>query len=159
MKFNMPKKLSAWAANLENGITVAAGNSEHFPAGSLQTNPPPENRIAFTQFLSLARRKKRLSVEALASKTDVDAEDLLAIEHDPHVFIEPRIVYQLSQFFGVSNSALMRLAGLAVERGNPLPAGAVRAAAHSASTASLTREESAILDQLICVLTTEKKKA
>jgi hypothetical protein len=158
MKFDISKSWAAFAADIEKGVNVAAGNPTHFSDNAQPLSPPPENRIAFSLFLSLARRKQHLSVEALANKTDVDAEDLLAIERDPHAPIEPRIVYQLSRFFGVPNGPLMRLAGLAVERGSPLVDGAVHAAAHSASMASLTREERVILDQLIGVLTAHKSE-
>lgn len=78
MKFTFSKSWCANAANAERGVVVAAGK----PAPFLDAPDAPlnEKRIAFSKFLSLARRKRRLTVQALAEKTDTEFEELLAIE-------------------------------------------------------------------------------
>jgi hypothetical protein len=50
----MPKKLSAWAADLEDGFNVAASNPAHVPDGLPHFNPPPlRNRVATDISVSL----------------------------------------------------------------------------------------------------------
>src|SRR3546814_11560671 len=59
------------------------------------------------------RRRSRLSIEALAEKTEVEVGEILSIEKDAHYVPEMRTIYRLALAFGVSQKQLMGLSGLA----------------------------------------------
>jgi transcriptional regulator with XRE-family HTH domain len=111
-----------------------------------------QKRIAFAQFISLARRSRGLSLEKMAEMTETEVDELWAIERDHHSTISALAVFHLARFLKVPTPSLMQLAGLTHDRHHPLPAETVRAAAHSSSTAQLTIEEQRLLDLMIDAL-------
>jgi len=158
MKFNISKEWCLAAAELEEGTIIGAGdlarNSGPQEFAQLTEAPPDESRIAFGQFITLARRRRQLSVEALAEATEVDIGELLAIEqHDSHFAAEPRTVYQLANYFSVSRPRLMELAGLMRPKNSAVVQEAMKFAARSVSVAELTEQEKVVLEGLVTVLT------
>jgi transcriptional regulator with XRE-family HTH domain len=123
-----------------------------FEAIDKEVPPESEKRIAFAHFMQLSRRKRKLTIKEFAKKLDLDTEEVDDIENNPCVAIEPRSIVQIARYFDLQPKSLMNLAGLIHDRGHPFPQDMVRAAAHSASSAGLTREESALLEELISVL-------
>jgi len=139
----------------EQERTIAAGAGD-LPGAHASTaiseSAPGENRIAFGRFVSLMRRNRRLTVEELAEKAELDASELLIIEDDVHALPEPRTVFHLAQFFEVPQSRLMQLAGLTMASDSRLTQEAVRFAARSESIDALTREQRAALEAFVAVL-------
>jgi len=164
MKFYISKEWCLTAAELEAGAnTLGAGILAMNPGpGEMASAPSSEGdeaRIAFGQFVTLARRQRRLAIEALAKAADLDIGELLAIEqHDPHFAPEPRTVYQLANFFGVSRARLMELAGLTRPKNTAFVEQAIKFAARSASVAELNKEEQAVLEGLIKVLSEQDSR-
>jgi transcriptional regulator with XRE-family HTH domain len=135
-------------------------------AGPLALDPPPdaadgdntdESRLALGRFVSLARRRHRLSMEALAEKANVDVGELFSIERDVHHLPETRTLYQLATVFGVSQRKLMGLSGLTKQKDVRYVDEAIRYAARSESISRLTKEEEAALDGLIAVLSERRE--
>ena len=87
--------------------------------------------VAFGRFVNLMRRQRRVSLEQLADDADVDMADLVEIESDPHHKPELRTAYQLANYFKVSRSGLMQVAGLAGPKDARLFDEGVRFAARS----------------------------
>ena len=142
-------------AELEIGHEVGAGMTALDPlvtaaAGSLDNSD--ESRLALGRFVSLARRRERLSLEDLATRADVDVGELLSIERDTQHLPETRTIYQLANVFGVSQRKLMGLSGLTKQKDVKYVDEAIRYAARSESIALLTSEEAAALEGLIAVL-------
>ncbi len=67
---------------------------------------------AFGKLITLLRTEKRLSVEQLAAKTDLDTEDIVEIESCGSCDAEPMVVSVLAGFFKLPPRKLQQLAGL-----------------------------------------------
>ena len=67
---------------------------------------------AFGKTITLLRTQKRLSIEQLAKKTDLDADEITEIESSPNNDVDPMAVTVLAEFFGMSVDRMQRLAGL-----------------------------------------------
>lgn len=97
-----------------------------------------------------------MSLEQLAEDADVDMGDLVEIENDPNHRPELRTACQLADYFKVSQSGLMQVAGLAAPKDAKLFNEGVRFAARSESAAALTPEEGAALEAFVAVLSERK---
>lgn len=146
-------------AEQELGFEVGAGALALDPAPELQdeNDVADESRLALGRFVTLARRKGGLSVEALAEKADTDVGELLSIERDAHHLPETRTIYRLAMVFGVSQKKLMGLSGLTKPKDVRYVDEAIRYAARSESIARLSKEEQAALDGLIAVLSDKQE--
>lgn len=72
-----------------------------------QTEP-----TAFGKLLTMLRTEKKLSIEQLAAKTNLDAGDLRSIETVPGSKASPFTVSTLAEYFKLEPRQVMRLAGL-----------------------------------------------
>ena len=157
MKIEFTKEWCRHMAELEGDAEIGAGplavdpvfTGESIPAISSDEDEP---HIAFGRFVSLMRRQRGLSLEELATGADVDVAILVEIENDPHHKPELRTTYQLANYFGVSRSGLMQVAGLAARKDAKLSDEAIRFAARSEPTAALTAEEKDALEAFVAVL-------
>ena len=70
---------------------------------------------AFGKLVLLMRTEKRLTLEQLAEKTDLDVNELQEIESCPDNIPEPMAVSVLADFFKLAPKKLQQLAGLALE--------------------------------------------
>ena len=111
-----------------------------------------ETRLAFARFVNMARRKQGLTIEKLAEDADIEIGELMSIEEDTHYEPDLRTVWSLSNIFGVSQTRLMELAGLAVPKDGHWLQSAVRFAARSAPIEELTPDEQIAFEGLIAVL-------
>lgn len=139
-------------------------------AGLLARDPGPDgtadhkiggaddNRIAFGRFINMMRRRRGLTIEALADCARVDVSELLVIEEDVHYVPGPRTVYQLARMFEVPQARLMQLAGLTAANDAGLAEEAVRFAARSEAVHKLSPEESAALAAFVAVLSQQEPK-
>lgn len=162
MKFNFSQKWYSAMLEIESDTTIGAGIFAMHPEfeSSIMNQDPSieETRIAFGQFVTLARRKKKLTIENLAEANDLDLSELVAIEqHDVHFAPEPRTVFQLAEFFQVSNAKLMELAGLTRRKNPELTMQAMKFAARSASVATLNEQEQQALEELVVALSEQNK--
>lgn len=157
MKIEFSKEWCRYMAELEGDAEIGAGplavdpvfSGESIPAISSDEDEP---HIAFGRFVRLMRRQRGLSLEELATGADVDVAILVEIENDPHHKPELRTTYQLANYFGVSRSGLMQVAGLAARKDAKLSDEAIRFAARSEPTAALTSEEKEALEAFVAVL-------
>lgn len=153
-------------ARLEAGMEVGAGTTAIDPvftqeveavrhgetSAALADSDGDESRLALGRFVTLMRRRGRLSIEQLANKADIEIGDLLSLEKDAHHIPEVRTIYRLAMVFGVSQKKLMGLSGLTRPKDVRYVGEAVRYAARSESISELTAEEAAALDGLIALL-------
>ena len=105
--------------------------------------------VAFGTLVRLARRAKRLSVEQLAQKLAVDAEEVQKIEHDPAYQARPRTISSIAKYFELPLTEVMQLAGAAVSNDDSFRLKALKFAAHSDDMSALTKEELEMLQSFI----------
>lgn len=136
-------------------------------AGSLAARPmvapeavalrADETRLVFGRFINVARRQRRLSIEALADLAKIEVAEILNIESDPHYEPDLHAVWSLSEVFGVRQSHLMELAGLAVPKDGHWLEDVVRYAARSTPIEDLTPDEQAFHDAVVAALKLKSK--
>jgi DNA-binding XRE family transcriptional regulator len=149
MTFDFDRVWFEKAVKLEQGKNVTAG----LPAPlDMREQEHSENRIAFSRIVSWARRNDRLTAERLAKNLDLDVDEIVAIENNPYYTVEPRSIMQIARYLKVQPQALMKLAGLTVDRTQALPESMVREAAHSVSSATLTQDERRLFEEFIAAL-------
>ena len=105
--------------------------------------------VAFGLLVKLSRRAKRLSVEELAEKLSVEADELKQIEHDPAFRARPKTISRVADFFDLPVREVMKLAGAAVSNDASFNTNALKFAAHSDEMAALTREEQEALKSFV----------
>jgi transcriptional regulator with XRE-family HTH domain len=139
-------------AERENQGAVSAGGwvarSLEQESASLLRQPP---RV-FGQLIEFARRERGFSLETLARQADVDLAELVEIERDPKAVPEPRTVHQLADVLGLPAPKLMVLAGLTRPRDESLTEAAIRFAARSEPSATLSAAEKEVLEEFVKVL-------
>jgi len=106
-------------------------------------------KAAFVRLLQLARRERRLTLEALAEKADVDLAELVKIETDESFKPTPRTVHQLAAFLKLPAKKLMVLAGLLKVKDFGLQQASVRFAARSEPVEDLSPEEHAAFEEYV----------
>ena len=106
-------------------------------------------KVAFSRFLLLARRERKLSLEQFAEATDVDLAELLKIETDEHYVPSPRTVHQVAGFLKVPARKLMALAGLLQVKDVQFQNESLRFAARSEPVETLSPEEHSVLEEYV----------
>lgn len=105
--------------------------------------------VAFGLLVKLSRRAKRLSVEELAEKLSVEADELKRIELDPGFRARPRTISKVAKFFDLPVGEVMKLAGAAFSNDASFNTNALKFAAHSDDMAALTRDEQEALKSFV----------
>ncbi|HEY6242587.1 MAG TPA: helix-turn-helix transcriptional regulator [Pyrinomonadaceae bacterium] len=161
MKLNLSKEWLTKRAEQEENAEVSAGvfnlqmletdqaKHEHALAAQAAQAETENSRLAFGRLINLWRRKKKLRMDELAEKADIDMGELVAIEHDIHYTPEPRTVYQLAKMVGLSVESMLQLSGNSVVRDSMLGHEAVRFAARSESVEKLSKDEQRALEEFV----------
>jgi len=154
MKFNRDRNWLARRAEEENRHFVSVGGliSQVDPDWRAETSALPlveTTKTALVRLLQLLRRERRLSLELLAQKADVDLAELVKIETDESFKPTPRTVHQLAAFFKLPAKKLMALAGLLQIKDYNLQQASVRFAARSEPVEDVTPEEHAALEEYV----------
>ena len=98
--------------------------------------------------LRMLRRREQLSVDDLANNARVSAPELRRIERDPAFDPNPRTIFQLEQYFELTERSLVVLSG-AVHVDDDVREEAVRFAASSEDISGLTKEQRKLLNQFV----------
>jgi len=110
-----------------------------------------ESQKIFGRLIEFARRAKGLTVEQLAERADVDVAEIVDIERHDDSIPSPRTVYQLAQALNLSPGKLTEVAGLSTAR-HEVSAAALRFAARSEPTATLSQAEREAFEEFVKVL-------
>lgn len=108
---------------------------------------------AFVLCVRMLRRSRGLTVDQLAARSEIDRDEVVAMERNNAYRPSPLTLHRLSRFYGIPQRRLMALAG-AVEDDDVVEH-ASRFAAQSESFAKLTREEKKALDEFVRFLKAE----
>ena len=142
---------------------IAEGYDGFINAGGMRTeqfgNPavesptaPYSQRKAFAKFVELSRRKKQMSQLELAEKISVDIDEIIEIEDEFVVSVEPSTVFALAQEFEIPSQSLMVLAGLLQREDKKIKEASIRFAANSGNKAPLQPEEDILLETFVNTL-------
>jgi HTH-type transcriptional regulator, competence development regulator len=146
-------------ARLEGDAEIGVGAFAFdpiFDGELIEQRKHDEPVVAFGRFVRLMRRRRNMDIEKLADTADIDIEELVSIEDDPHFRPEVRTVYQLSMFFDLPRESLLQIAGLTRPKDDRIYQEAVRFAARSEPVAALTPEEREALEAFVAVLNEKK---
>lgn len=135
----------------EVGVGTGTGKGE-------DSGEPEEDfagTYAFGTLIQLMRREKGLTVEQLAERARVGVAEVVGIERDPRHKPRPRSVYQLADFFGLPQRALLKLSNVTEVHDEPLREAAYHFAANSSTVAELSREERAAMTEFVKVLSAQ----
>ena len=154
MKFNTDRKWLERRAEQEDRHFISVGGLISTLDPTCQTEiasvPNVETtKTAFVRLLQLTRREKRLSLERLAEKADVDLAELVKIETDETFMPGLRTVSQLASILELPAKKLMVLAGLLQVKDLSLQQASVRFAARSEPIGNVSPEEHAALEEYV----------
>jgi transcriptional regulator with XRE-family HTH domain len=154
MKFNTDRKWLERRAEQEDRHFISVGGliSTLDPTCQAEISSVPNvetTKTAFVRLLQLARRERRLSLEQLAEKADVDLAELLKIETDETFTPALRTVHQLAAVLDLPAKKLMVLAGLLQIKDPSLQQASVRFAARSEPAGDVSPEEHAALEEYV----------
>jgi transcriptional regulator with XRE-family HTH domain len=107
--------------------------------------PYGPGRIELHQFLQLLRRNNGLTVDELAKQTEIPRQILADMERSNDI-PEPFILTQLSDFYQIPRTQMLRLAGVVRDVDEDFVEHASKFAAQSESFDQLTSEEKNALD-------------
>lgn len=154
MKFNTDRKWLERRAEQEDRHFISVGGLISTLDPTCQTEiasvPNVETtKTAFVRLLQLARRERRLSLEKLAERADVDLAELVKIETDETFTPGLRTVSQLASALELPAKKLMVLAGLLQVKDPSLQQASVRFAARSEPIGNVSPEEHAALEEYV----------
>ena len=119
-------------------------------------DPELENvRFAFREVIRGLRKEKGLTVEQLARKIELPAEDLAELERSSTYRPTPLALHKLSKFFEIPQRTLATLAGAIADVPFVFRQQASSFAANSESFSKLSNEEKKILDEFVKFLRSE----
>jgi len=113
-------------------------------------------RIALGTLVRQLRQRDRLTLQELATRAEVSEEELRQVETNPSYTARPRLIFQLSKFFGVSLNNLSQMSGATHAVDRRLYNDAVQYAAHSDDVAPLSDVQLEVLNGFVAVLNTPK---
>jgi len=128
---------------------INAGGMRTELSGNLTAEPLPAShsqRKAFAKFVELSRRKKQMSQPELAEKIQVDVDEIIEIEDESFVSVEPSTIYALAQEFEIPAKTLMAVAGLTQQENKNIREASIRFAANSGNKSPLQPDEDYLLE-------------
>jgi transcriptional regulator with XRE-family HTH domain len=114
-------------------------------------------RFVFRAVVQGLRRARGLNVGEFARKTNIDKNEVVAMERNTDYKPTPLTLNKLSKFFGIPQENLAILAGAILNIPQAFRREASNFAAKSESFAKLTNDEKQILDDFVKFLRTENK--
>ncbi|MGH7138250.1 MAG: helix-turn-helix domain-containing protein [Pirellulales bacterium] len=137
-------------ADIEDNCSLAVGGLAH-EFGMLEPSgaAPSVARTAFAKLIELRRRERRLTVEQLAQRADIDLGEVVGLERGDECTPEPRTVYKLAAVLDLPEAKLMQLSGLTKPKDSRFAQEAVRFAARSEPVDKLSREEHEALEEFV----------
>jgi len=152
MKFTFDKEwlLEQAAAEDKNVPDIAAGAPPIPLVPPAIATPHQENHYAvFGRLVSLSRRKRGWSVEALARSAGITMAEVIRIELDANYIPGGETVDRLAATLGLPIDRMLQLSGSRTTRDAQFSEEVVRFAARSESMEKLTREEQSALEEFV----------
>ena len=106
--------------------------------------------------LIMLRRRDNLDESELASKADVDEEEVRRIEYDPHYLPSPRTIYKLEKAFSLPSGVIAKLSGAIKANSLGMEERVLAFAANAKEMGRLTKEERALLNAFVKFLSEQE---
>ena len=151
MKITVTKEWFRSRAHLEEGHEIGAGSLRHIGKPALHAVPAnaTADNITFGQTISLMRRKRRWTIDRLATAAEATSDELAEIEVNPECVPELSTVFSLAKVFKLPPKALMQKAGLADAASSRLREDSIRYAACSEFKEPLSDDEEHVLQAVL----------
>ena len=151
MKITVTKEWFRSRAHLEEGHEIGAGSLRHIGKPALRAVPAnaTADNITFGQTISLMRRKRRWTIDRLATAAEATCDELAEIEVNPECVPELSTVFSLAKVFKLPPKALMQKAGLADAASSRLREDSIRYAACSEFKEPLSDDEEHVLQAVL----------
>jgi transcriptional regulator with XRE-family HTH domain len=152
MKFNIPKEWILRKAKEEMGLEITAGNLERYDSNINKESTTREinyDLVAFSTLINLLRRKQRIEIAELATRTRIDAIELERIECDISFMPKPRTVHQLAMYFNLPEARLFELSNLTATKTPDMHSAAIQFAAKAGRLMELDQEERNALNEFV----------
>lgn len=108
-----------------------------------------EMRRAFHLVVQMLRRGHGLTVDSLAQRSDIDRDEIVAMERNNAYRPSPLTLHKLCNVYGIPEKRMLVLAGAIKDAPQTFSERASRFAAQSESFAKLTKEEKKALDEFV----------
>lgn len=151
MKITVTKEWFRSRAHLEEGHEIGVGSLRHIGKPALHAVPAnaTADNITFGQTISLMRRKRRWTIDRLATAAEATSDELAEIEANPECVPELSTVFSLAKVFKLPPKTLMQKAGLADASSSRLREDSIRYAACSEFKEPLSADEEHVLQAVL----------
>jgi len=142
----------AWVsrmANLEDNSEISVGGLAHEVGLFDGPAAPASAKSALAKLIELRRRERRLTVEQLAARAEVETAELVDIELGRVDAPQLRTVAKLADVLELPAQKLMQLSGSVIPKNARFTEAVVRFAAKSVPVHHLSREEREALDEFV----------
>lgn len=112
---------------------------------------------AFGKLIKMLRTEKKLSIESLANKVDLNAQDLQQLESG-HTTASPLVATVLAEYFKLQPQKVIQIAGLTRESVNPMHESLYVAACAKPNFDALTSDEKNMFHAFVKQLRTKDKQ-
>lgn len=150
MRMNTDRDWLLTKAEQEDGSMISVGGLISALEGRTEI---PDNvvplKVAFSRFVLLARRERKLTLERFSEAADVDLAELLKIETDEHYTPALRTVYKMAAYLKIPEKKLMALAGLLQIKDVQFQNESLKFAARSEPVENLTPEEHQVYEEYV----------
>lgn len=162
IKFTASNKWYELAAKSETDILdISAGCStlstsqtseREFSSFKEQDLPQLRRREGFSTLLRQLRLSKGLSVEALASKLDIDVQEIILLERQVGYKASPRSLVALADYYKIPTKIFLQIGGAIKNIDPDMEQEMIRYAAESESFEKLTSEEKKLLNRTVKII-------
>lgn len=160
IKFTATNKWYELAAESEAGVShLSAGPSDLSISGLLGNDVVLKKDIReirrlerFSILLKMLRLNSKLSVNDLASKLDLDVDEIIFLERQVGSRASPRTLVVLAKFYGIPAQVFLQLIGASKAKNDVIEEEMIRFAAESESFEKLTSREKKRLNRVVKVI-------
>lgn len=165
IKFSATNKWYELAAESESGVpAISAGPSCVTISPSLASEVALKRDIreirkleGFSTLLKMLRLERKLTIEKLALKLDVDINELVLLERQVGYKATPRTLVALAEFYDIPKYVFLQLVGALKIQNDVIKEEMIRFAAESESFEKLSKEEKKLLNRIIEVISKVKE--
>lgn len=164
IKFKATNKWYELAAESEAGIShISAGPSDLSISGLLGNDVILKKNIreirrleGVSTLLKMLRLKNKLSVDDLASKLDLDVDEVVLLERQVGYKASPRTLVALAKFYDIPTQVFLQLIGASKVKNDVIEEEMIRFAAESEAFEKLTSEEKKLLNRVVKIISNIK---
>lgn len=164
IKFMATNKWYELAAESETNVShISAGPSDLSISGLLGKDVILKKDIreirrleGFSTLLKMLRLKNKLSVNDLASKLDLDIDEVLLLERQVGYKASPRTLVTLANFYNIPTKVFLQLIGALKVKNDIIEEEMIQFAAKSEAFEKLNNDEKKLLNRVVKIISNIK---